>query len=162
MGWVYNINEVITQPVRALFTPLNTATLHNFTAFVTIKQEIYGAHFIVWDEFGMECQRFYLFEHFNLYGPPVSPYHINSYSFAHDLIYIGLGNSYFFVLLRDKSASFIGRFRILRKHVPTYTSSHIMSDATKVWLLGGDEYHYASHYHRTRMIHLKFVEILKI
>ena len=96
-------------------------------------------HFIVHDQTGAECQRFFLHHHwrYNQFAKanPLSLYHLSDYSFEKDLIYLGLNNFYFIVLPQVKRMSFIGYMTI--HELPMYISSHIMKNTSLVWLLGG-------------------------
>ena len=89
--------------------------------------------------FGGECQRFYLFHHklFNdrLKEYPYSPYHMSDYSFEEDKIYLGTRSRYFAILTANKKKSFIGDQEIII--MPVWASSHMMENASLVWLLGG-------------------------
>ena len=114
---------------------------------------------MVWDEFGNECQRFYLHVHdkFNKFNTiyPYSPYHLSDYSFSADLMYLGLVHYTFFILPSAKETSFMGSSGTYEHYHPAYTSSLIMRNASKVWLLGGLSQKYPGEEHRTRILDLR-------
>ena len=97
--------------------------------------------YIIWNEDGIECQRFYNQELGRIDAPHVpnfiqSNYHMSKYSFTSDLIFMLLTENYFFVLPEVKDLCFMGFAPLAHSYASV--SAHIMDrNATNIWLLGG-------------------------
>ena len=156
---LYLIN-CINLPLNLLL-PIPLLSFFQILAFVKLDQKHMGGHFTVYNQLGVECQRFFLqyFHHTKNYwnAAPYSPYHMSAYSFTADLIYLGPVHGYFYLLPSEKESSFIGQFVQTFAHIPAYTTSHLMKNATKIWLIGGDEVHFAGDDHKTRIIDLEYI-----
>lgn len=137
--------------------PFNRGPPYN-VGFVTYH---YG-QFVIWNEYGFECQRFYLqlHYHFNHIDTkfPYSLYHMSQYSFSSDFIFLSTLYYLFFVLPGNKKDSYIGSLGSLDSYYPIFTTSLLMNNATRVWLIGGTSkgHYYPGDEHRTRILDFKY------
>ena len=102
-------------------------------------------HYVVWNEFGEECQSFYFHLFYRLVEPHLkkghhSYYHMADYSFSEDLLYLGRIRNFFVVIPEIKEDTFRGNLFASRDELPQYESGHLF--VTKgnlhIWLLGND------------------------
>ena len=104
-------------------------------AMVTHKDK----EFIVWNEFGVECQRLYLYYLSDMnkltYRPIYSPYHMTAYSFDEDLLFFATTIFNFMVLPQNKHKSYLGQFADYDQY--RYTSIHLLRNSSYAWLIGG-------------------------
>ena len=109
-----------------------------FKFSIVLKQE---NHFIVFNEFGEECQRFYLTHTFlrrtfKSDKPEMSIRYFIAYSHEHDIIVLQSANGqHFWILPENKELSFEGTSPGHHEGV----TPHIMN-RTHIWLLGGSEW----------------------
>ena len=102
-----------------------------------------NSHFIIWDNHGRECQRFY-FYFLNYYLSSrlhQSYYHMSKYSFKEELMIFmaTLHLNTFFVIPKEKQLSFQGNLEITSQYHGY--SVHIMKNNSEVWLFGGDRHY---------------------
>ena len=109
-----------------------------FLAFVTNEHQ--SQDFVVWNELGDECQRFLLplvHRQMAFYKRNFFPYHMTSYSFDQDLIFVFTPTFNFHVITRIKSQSFLAFFTAFMP--VNETSVHILGNIQEnlVWMLSG-------------------------
>ena len=102
-----------------------------------------GLDAIVWNDLGQECQRLNLYHQYvinsQLANTPISHYHMNSYSFSSDSMFISSASTQFFVITHNKRDSFIGQ--LMNPEYKALFNAHFMmgNSSEGVWLLGGGD-----------------------
>ena len=99
-----------------------------------------NSHYIIRNEQGLECQRFYLDDSDLTFDEDeeveYSFYHMAKYSFDDaDLVFFLAHFHFFFVLPKAKDDSFMAFIPSNEQYVQN--TAHIMKNSSMVWLLGG-------------------------
>ena len=101
--------------------------------FITVKQ----GNFIVRNEFGLECQRFYL--HYYDYFDRTLPHYIHygawKYTFKMDYAIFFLPSNYFIVMPEQKNLTYMAFSQA--EELMGLSSFHFIENVTKIWILGG-------------------------
>ena len=114
-------------------------------------------YFSIHNQFGDECQRFRLPSQGRmLWNSHINAYHNCDYSFGDDLIFIGpfslkLFPQDFYILPRNKNDSY--RAKMKHSYEFEWTTSHLMRNASFVWLFIADPKRLA-----TKFLNLRYVQ----